>query len=174
MGDDLSPVRDLVDKMHRSACDLDAIAKRRFMNPQSIEARAAEGRNQRRMHIQNASGILLRKIPGENAHKARQNDHLNAMFFQSLPQGLLKARLAAQLLFEQHGCRDPGIFRPLQGKGPRIVGHHQGDLAAAQHTGLLSIQQGLQVGSAAGDQNRNLGFHSRITFSSFSTIRPMT
>ena len=96
------------------------------------------------------------------------------MFFQRLPQGFLKARLASQLFFEQHSRRDPGIFRPLQGKGPRIVGHHQGNFAAAQHTGLLSIQQGLQIGSAAGDQDRNLGFHSRITFSSFSTIRPMT
>ena len=56
-----------------------------------------------------------------------------------------------------------------------FVRNHGGTFAAPQLAPLLSVDQRLQIGAAAGDQNCDFGHHSRITFSSsFLTMVPMT
>ena len=51
-------------------------------------------------------------------------------------------------------------------------GDHKGDLAIDDLTPVLGVDESLQVGAAAGNQNSDL-FHSRITFSSPLTMVPM-
>ena len=174
LGDDLPAVGNLIDKVDGSPRDLYPFLKGRLMDPQAVEALSAEGGDEGWVHIEDTPGVSVRKVSGQNAHKARQDDDLDLVFLQGFQQGLFKALLSSQLFFQQDSGRDPHLFRPLQGKGLPAVGYHQGNFAAAQLSSGLGIDERLQIGTAAGNQDRNLGFHSRITFSSFSTISPMT
>ena len=143
------------------------------MHPQTVETLAAEGGDQGGVDVQDALGISGGEILGEDGHEARQNDDLNAVGGEDFLQLFFKSRLGAALLFQNHGGVDTGLFSPLQSVGIGVVGNHQHDLAAVEH-GALGVDQCLQVGAAAGDQNCDFGFHSRITFSSFSMMVPMT
>ena len=125
------------------------------------------------MDVQNAPGVAGGEGFREDGHEARQNDDLNAMGGEKLLQPFLKGRLGAAFLFQHHGGVDARLFRPFQGVGLPVVGDHQHDLAAVQDL-ALGVDQRLEIGSAAGDQHRDFGFHSRITFSSLSTMEPMT
>ena len=154
--------------------NLNALAQRRFVDPQAIEAFTAEGGNQRGVHIDDSLGIFGGKAGRQDAHKACQNNEPDSLFLQFGCQGFLKSLLGPKLLFGDHAALNPGLLCPFQSKGPRVVGNHQLDFAADQFSPALGIHQGLQIGSAAGYQHRDFGFHSRITFSSFSTISPMT
>ena len=172
LGDDLAAVGNFIDEVHRSAGDLHAVAKGRLMHPETIEAFPAEGGNQAGMDVQNPLGVAGGELLGENGHKACQNDDLNAMLGQNFLEPFLKGCLRAAFLFQDNGGGNPCLFRPFQGIGPGVIGYHQGNFAALQHL-ALGIDQGLEIGAAAGDKNRNSGFHWRTTFSSPLTMTPM-
>ena len=58
--------------------------------------------------------------------------------------------------FPAHHHRfDPCVFRPFQRIRFLVGRHHQCDLPIGEHPGLLRVDQRLQIGSAAGNQNRN-------------------
>ena len=160
--------------MHGGAGDLHPVVQGGLMHPQPVEALTAEAGDQGRVDVQNPLGPFGGKVTGENGHKARQHDHVDAVFFQGLLQSRFKARLAPQLLFQQGQAGNICLLCPLQGVGTGGVGHHQGDFAAVEDARFLGIDEGLQIGSAAGNQNRDPGAHSRITFSSPGTTVPMT
>ena len=101
-----------------------------------------------------------------------KNDDVDMVGGQDFLQAVFKSRLGAAFLLQHHSGIDACLFGPFQGIGVCVVGDHQSDLAGIQDTSL-GINQRLQVGATAGDENRD-PFHARITFSSFLMMEPMT
>ena len=58
---------------------------------------------------------------------------------------MFKSSLRAALLLGHHGCGNTSTLGPLQGIGPGVVGHHQGNFAVGDATGGLCIQKGLTL-----------------------------
>ena len=159
--------------MHRCAGDFHTVIQSGLVYPQSVEALAAEAGDQTGMDIEDPLGVGGGEILRKDGHKTGQNDHFDAVVGQHFLQLFFKSRLGAAFLFQHRFGGDAGLLCPFQGIGTGGIGYHQSDLTGMQHTSL-GIDQCLQVGAAAGDQNRDFGFHSRITFSSFSMMEPMT
>ena len=114
------------------------------------------------MDVDDALGPLFRKILTQNAHKARQNDKFNAVSFQFLRNGSLKASLTAQFLSGADHAGDAGILRPLQGIGAGIACQHQSDAPAVEPSARLCVNEGLQIGAAAGNKYRDVNHVSHL------------
>ena len=173
LGDNLTAVGNLIDKMHRCTGDFHAVIQCRLMHPQSIKALAAKCGDQTGMDIQNPLGIVGCKFFRQDGHKSGQNDDIDGVSVQNFHQFFFKGGLAAQFLFDHHFRGDAGLFRPFQGIGPGDVGDDQFNFSAFQHA-PLGIDQGLQIGAATGYQNCDPCTHFRITCSSDSIILPIT
>ena len=76
---DLSAVRDFVDKMHRRPRDLYAPAQGGLVYLQAVHPLAAERRDQGGMDIQNPFRPLRGKRRAEDGEEARQNDKVDLM-----------------------------------------------------------------------------------------------
>ena len=97
-----------------------------------------------------------------------------------------KAALVSQLVRGKVSAQAESIVADLvssRWRSPRDLGDALEELAATvvsataenRGSGLLGLDDGLQIGAAAGDQNSNFLRHYRITFSaSFAMISPMT
>ena len=78
--------------------------------------------------------------------------YLPVQQLQQLPAILLNGLFLA---LAQHGAGNPGLFGPHQGIGIGAAGHHQAALRVGQFPRSLCIQDGLQIGSSAGYQDRD-------------------
>ena len=143
MQDDLAPVGDLVDEVNRGPRHLHALFQGRLMHPQPVEALAAKRRDQGRVDVEDAPGVAGGEGLAENAHEARQHDDVDAVCFHLVHDGLFKGRLTAALLFQNDAAVHPGVFRPGEGVGVRLVGNHQHDFAAFDLAVLLRVKDGL-------------------------------
>ena len=104
--------------MHRRARDLHAAFKCRFVHMESIEAVAAEGRNQARMDVEDAMVIRADDVLRQNRQEARQHNDINRVFTQQGQQTLAVISRCFAFLLAQDGVGDSGIFRA----GERIGG----------------------------------------------------
>ena len=104
--------------MYRRARDLHAALKCRFVHMESIEAIAAEGRNQARMDVQNPVVIRMDDVLRQNRQEARQHNDINRVFTQQGQQTLAVILRCFALLLAQDGMGDSGGFRA----GERIGG----------------------------------------------------
>ena len=92
---------------------------------------------------------------------------------QSLQNGGLKCLLAAQFLPGADDCWHTCLLCPGESIGVRLTGYHQHDLAGGQLSRRLGVQQGLQVGAAAGDEYRDARLcHRSCTLSPPWTTSP--
>ena len=171
---DAAAVGDLVHQMHRGAGDLHALGQGRLMDLQAVHALAAEGGDEGGVHIEDALRPLADKALGQNGEEARQDDDVDLVFRQLQREGGLKGLLAHLL----SGDGDTGhamVGGPGQCVCRFVAGADQNDLPVGDAALLLGLQQGLQVGAAAGDQHGDIGFFQhKVTRSSLSTISPMT
>ena len=172
LSDDLAAVGDLVDKVDRGSGDLDTVIQCCLMDPQSVEAFTAEAGDQGGMDIDDPLGISGGEVFGQNGHEACQHDQIDAVCAQHFLELFFKGSLRAAFLFQHHSGVDAGFFGALQRISAGIVGNHQCDFAAFQSL-ALGIDQRLQVGAASGDQNSDVS-HSKITFSSWAMMEPIT
>ena len=138
---DLSAVRDLIDKMHRGSRDLHALGQSGLVDLQTVHPLAAEGGDQRGMHIQDAGGPAGGKVRTEDGEEACQNDEVDLMRRQQVGQGRLKGRLTAAALGGDRLGGNAGVGRPGQGVGSFIGGDHQRDLSVGQQSRRLRVQQ---------------------------------
>ena len=67
-----------------------------------------------------------------------------------------KAAWLPSCLSAAHHSGHPRLGCPRQGVGLGVAGDDQHDLAGGQVPGLLGVQQGLEIGAAAGDQHGDL------------------
>ena len=88
------------------------------MHMESIEAVAAEGRNQARMDVQNPVVIRMDDVLRQNRQEARQHNDINRVFTQQCQQTLAVILPRFALLLAQDGMGDSGVFRA----GERIGG----------------------------------------------------
>ena len=109
--DYLSAIGNFINKMNGSAANLNTVCKRRLVNSESVEALAAEGRDQSRMYIDDAFRPLLGEVFAEDTHKARQNNQFNAIFLQRFGNRRFKCLLAAtQRLLAANNALDACIL----------------------------------------------------------------
>ena len=160
--------------MYRCSRNLHAVIQGSPVDTQSVEALAAEGRDQGRMNVDDPFRIRFCKAFRQNGQKARQHDQIHPVFPEQRHEPVLKRFLAAAVLFGHGHAGNPGCRRPFQRVDPGLVGDHKNDLPALQRAAPLGIDQCLQIRTAAGDKHRDSGLHSRITFSSFRMISPIT
>ena len=76
---------------------------------------------------------------------------------------LLELGLAGAVLPGDHDRGNAGPLGPLQGVDPGLAGDHQGQVSAVDPAGLLGVDQRLEIGAAAGDENRDL-YHAFAPF----------
>ena len=103
---DFAAVRNFVDKMHRCTRDLDAVGKRRFVHAQTVEALAAERRDQRRMNIDDAPRPVTDKIRAQNGHESRKDDQLDAVGLQRRTDSVFKCLLIGTFPARDDGGRN--------------------------------------------------------------------
>ena len=82
LGDDFTAVRNLIDKVNSSAGDLYTVIQSCLMNPQTVEALSAEGRDQGGVDVDNPLWPLGGELFREDAHEACQNDQIGAVALQ--------------------------------------------------------------------------------------------
>ena len=126
------------------------------------------------MNIQDPVRIPVRKVSAENVQEPGKDDHIDPVFLQGSQKRGLEGFLGAQLFFQQRAAGNSGFFRPLQCVSTRHIGNHQNNLSAGELPGMLSVQQGLQIGAAAGNQNGDSRLYQRLTFSFPSVMVPIT
>ena len=103
------------------------------MDPQAVEPLPAEGGDEGGMDVDDGPAEAADEVCREDAQKARQHRHVDAVLPESGEDPLLKARL-----FPHDGhAGDAGLLRPGDGPDPGPVGHHQGDGAALERPPAL-------------------------------------
>ena len=127
--------------MHRGSRDLHALGQSGLVDLQTVHPLAAEGGNQRGMHIQDAGGPAGGKVRTEDGEEACQNDEVDLMRRQQVGQGGLKGRLTAAALGGDRLGGNAGVGRPGQGVGSFIRGDHQRNLSVGQQSRRLRVQQ---------------------------------
>ena len=137
------------------------------MHLEAIKALAAEGRNQRRVDIENPVAVPGDHLLPQNGEEAREHHQLRPASLQLGQKGLVKGFGGGVSLPADHRRGHPLRGRPLQRIGVRPRGDDLDDPAVQDRSRLLCVQQGLQVGAAAGHQNGNM-YHDKIRLSPFS------
>ena len=125
------------------------------------------------MHVEDPLREVAGKILAEDAHEAGQNDQVDLLPLQELKQSGLKALLPAAVLPQQGHGGDARLPGPLQSVSLRLVGHHQANVPALDNAAFLRVDQGLEIGAAAGDENRDSCLQHMRTLSWLSTTWPM-
>ena len=160
--------------MDGGAGDFDAPRKSRFVDMQPIVSLAAESGQESGMHVQDAAWITLYECFRQDAHEARQNDHLNVILFQISQDFRFKILLTPALPLGYAGG-DAGFLRAFQGVSVRPRSDDRHKFHVGQFPRLLRVDERLQIGAAAGDQHGGSDrAHARITPSFPSTTRPST
>ena len=72
------------------------------------------------------------------------------MAFQRFQQGRVKGLTVLVILAADHNTLHTGLCGPLQRVDTGLGGHHQRDLPVGVFTPGFAVQQGLQIGAAAG------------------------
>ena len=144
--------------MHRSAGELDPRRQGRLVDLQAVKAGAAEGRDQGRMDVEDLIGVGFGDPFVQNHHKARQDDQVGLFLVQRVQDGLGVAFPVGIGLTLHHPVGNPGLLGPFQGKNAGLGGDDAGDFPAGDLPPLFRVDEGLQVGAAAGHQDHDI-FH---------------
>ena len=162
--------------MDRGAGDLDAVGEGRLVDLEPVEAPAAEGGDQRGVDVEDALREAGGEVRREDGQEAREDEHVDALRFERGEQPFLEFRLIPAVLPGHDDGRHAGLGRALEGVDAGPARHDEGDPPAFELPAFLGVEEGLQIGPAAGYQNGDTRFfhHSSTTFSSPRTISPIT
>ena len=142
----------LVDEVDGASNDVDAVVEGLLLG---VEAR--EGRQQRRMDVQNAVGEGLNEFTREQAHVSSEADEIDVMLVEAGDDfGVMLSALASAGL-DGDGIeaeRAGGVETGCVG----LVGDDDGDLAAGEFAGVDVFGDGEEVGAASGEKNAE-AFH---------------
>ena len=126
------------------------------------------------MDVQDRVGVGRHDLPGEDVEEAGQHHQIHLEGLELVNDGPGHGSVVREGLPGEDEAGDPRLRRPLQGVGPLLGGEDRHDLAAPQLSGLLGVDQGLEVGAAAGDQHGDaLAAHTSSTPASPLTTEPM-
>ena len=153
LSDDLAAVRDLIDKVDCGPGDAHAPLQGGFMHFQAVEPLTAEGGDQGRMNVQDPFVPSAGELRGENGQEPGQHNQPDPVFRKRFFQRLLPALPVRESLFFQGQVRDAGLLGPHQGIGGRLGREHQGNVRIRDFPAGGGVQDGLQIGAAAGNQH---------------------
>ena len=119
------------------------------------------------MDIQDPVAVGRNDLFAQNAQKACQHDHINAVALQLLQQGSVKIGAVRILLAADNSALHAEIGGPLQRVNAGLAGNDQRDFSVRVLAAALTFQQGLQVGAAA-------RYQYRYTLHTSSTPSPST
>ena len=102
------------------------------------------------MDVQDAAGIGLDDAGTEHREEARQHHEVDVVFLQRLQQGGVERLAGGVVLPADDHALDACLGCALQRVDAGLGCHHQRDLAVRVLAPGLTVQQGLQIGAAAG------------------------
>jgi len=91
---------------------------------------------------------------GEDAHEACETDKLDPGGLECSIQGLLERLPAVMGFVVDHQVRDTGSIGACETACSGLIGDHQGDVIGGVRP-LAGFDQGAQIGTAPGNQDRN-------------------
>ena len=121
------------------------------MGAQAVHTRPAEGRDERRVHVQDAARIGRDDAGPQHRQKACQHHKVDVVCFQRAQQGRVKLFAVVVVPAAHHAALHTGLCGTFQRIDAGLGGHHQSDLSVGVFAAGLTVQQGLQVGAAAGN-----------------------
>ena len=80
-----------------------------------------------------------------------QHHQIDVVVFQRFQQSCVKILTTGVILAAHHAAFHTGLCGPFQRIDAGLGGHHEGDPAVGVLAPGFAVQQGLQVGAAAGD-----------------------
>ena len=123
-----------------------------------VRVQAGEGRQQRRVDVEQAALKMAHKAFGQDAHEAGQHHHIGLKAIHHPGQFGVEGLAAAESLVVDHGGGDAMAGRKLQATGRGLVADHRRD-AGGPALALTGVDDGFHVGAAAGDQDDDV-FHA--------------
>ena len=120
------------------------------------------------MHIQDAAGIRFNDTGPQHGQKACQHHQIDIVVFQRFQQSCVKILTTGVILAAHHAAFHTGLCGPFQRIDTGLGGHDQRDLPVGVLAPGFAVQQGLQIGAAAGNQ------HSYVQHSSTPSPSAMT
>src|SRR4051812_25979913 len=168
--DDRAGVDALVDEMDGHARDLDAGLQRLL---DGVDA--CEGRQQRRVDIDDRVREARNEAGRQQLHKPRQHDQLGAERLDPVRQRCVALRTVGVVGRREHRGLDAGGARPLQTPGLRPIRAHPDDLDVVP---VQRVDQRLQVAALARDENHDWEAHAATaaawgTTFSFGNLPPV-
>ena len=120
------------------------------------------------MNIQDAAGIGFNDTGAQHGKEPGQHHQIDVVAFQRFQQGRVKGLTVLVILAADHNALHTGLCGPLQRVDTGLGGHDQRDLTVGVLAPGFAVQQGLQIGAAAGNQ------HSYVQHSSTPSPSAMT
>mmetsp|Transcript_42317 Transcript_42317/g.99297 ORF Transcript_42317/g.99297 Transcript_42317/m.99297 type:complete len:254 (+) Transcript_42317:3155-3916(+) len=136
-------------EMHRGTGQLAAHCQRPL-----VRVQAGEGRQQRRMNIEQTAGIARREAGRQDAHEAGQHDQVGREPVNDARQLGIKVLATRKGLVVDHGRRDAVRRREREAAGLGPVADDRRHLGRPA-LGLAGLHDGLHVGASAGNQNHH-------------------
>ena len=161
MQDDGAGVTLLRDKVDGGTRDLYPVFQSLLVDMEAIAAHSAEGGDEGGVDIDDGVGVGLEQLLREDGHKAGHDHQIGPYRLpQQAGQGGSVAAAVGEVPPGEHIAGDAGVLGTLQGEGVRSGGDDGGDPAIHQLSPPLGVDQGLQIGPAAGDQDGDTFGHS--------------
>ncbi len=160
LDDDRTVVHYLIHEMHGAAGHAHAVGG---CVGRAVGAGKA-GQN-RRVDVQHAAREGVQKSGGEDAHEAGQRDGAGSGFHAVVADDARKLGVEGLAGGEVRVGQGHGVnavlARALQAVGPGLVGNHNAHFGV-QKTGVDLVENGLQIGTAAGDQHGKRHGHGSL------------
>ncbi len=147
LGDDRPVVEHRGDEMHGAAMPLHALGQGLGMGMQT-----GEGRQQRRMDVDDAAVEMAHEIGAQHPHEAGQQDVVGRQGVQPCPQGGVEGFAAVEVAVGQGFGGQAARARPVQPRRVGAVGQH-GTYIDGQAFGRGGLGQRLHVRAAARNQD---------------------
>ena len=168
MQQDGAAVALLVDKVDGGTGHLAAPGQSSLMGAQAVHAGPTEGRDERRVNIQDAAGIGFNDTGAQHGKEPGQHHQIDVVAFQRFQQGRVKFLAGGVVLAADHNALHTGFCSPLQRKDTGLGGYHQRNFTIGVLAPGFAVQQGLQIGAAARNK------HSYVQHSSTPSPSAMT
>ena len=139
--------------MYRRTGDLYTSPKSSLMDLQSVEADTAEGRNQRRVDIDDLISVFFDHGCRDLHEISCQHDEVQLIGIDFSNQGLIELLPGRKILRGKTLSRNPMLFRALQSKRACVVADDDLYLRIADRSRVDGIQDRLKIRSSAGNKN---------------------
>ena len=133
------------------------------MDVESVKALAAEGRNEGGVDVDDAIGESLIDLLVDDGQEPCQHHEVDARGGHLVGQGLGIGGDAIVVLPRQHAALDARVGGSLQGVHTGLGGDDEGDLPCSQLAPLFGVDESLEVGAAARNEDGDLLCFCHIT-----------